>query len=112
MRTLINNFLDMSLRDILMSCANLTEEEMCIIVDNFLNISDTLNANKEKEKTFCRTEAHQYLRISRSSFDTKVKEGILPKGIKTPGKGPVWLKKDLDAYLALKIKKKIESSLV
>ena len=32
-------------------------------------------------------------------FDAKVKNGILPKGYKTPGKGPVWFKKDLDEYL-------------
>ena len=89
----------MTLREILMACGNLTEEEMCTIVDNFLNISDTLNANKEKEKGLCRTEAYQYLRISRSSFDAKVKDGTLPKGYKTPGKGPIWFKKDLDTYI-------------
>lgn len=99
MRSLINNLLDTPLRDILMANSNLTEEEMCTIIDNFLNISDTLNANKEKQKGLCRTEAYQYLRISRSAFDAKVKNGILPKGYKTPGKGPIWFKKDLDEYL-------------
>ena len=106
MRQLINSFLDMPLRDILMACANLTEEEMCVIVDNFLNISDALNASKDKDKELCRTEAYQYLRISRSSFDDKVKDGFLPKGVKIPGKGPVWFKKDLDAYLKSHEKKK------
>lgn len=85
---------------------NLSEEEMCTIIDNFLNISDTINANKEKEKGLCRTEAYQYLRISRSAFDAKVKNGILPKGYKTPGKGPVWFKKDLDEYLKAYANKK------
>lgn len=99
MRALINKFLDTPLRDLLMQCGNLTEEEMCHIVDSFLNISDTLVANQEKHKGLCRTEAYQYLRISRSAFDTKVKTGILPKGYKIPGKGPVWFKKDLDEYL-------------
>ena len=99
MRRLINELLDTPLRDILMANSNLTEEEMCTIIDNFLNISDTLNANQEKRKGLCRTEAYQYLRISRSAFDAKVKSGILPKGYKTPGKGPVWFKKDLDEYL-------------
>ena len=106
MRALINNFLDMSLRDILMACFDLTEEEMCTIIDNFLNISDTLNANQEKRKGLCRTEAYQYLRISRSAFDAKVKSGILPKGYKTPGKGPVWFKKDLDEYIKQNANKK------
>ena len=95
-----------------MACANLTEEEMCTIVDNFLNISDTLNANKEKEKGLCRTEAYQYLRISRSSFDAKVKEGVLPKGCKTPGRGPIWFKKDLDEYIKSHSKKKPNEQLV
>ena len=99
MKRLLNNLLDMSLREILMSCANLTEEEMCTIIDNFLNINDTLNATKEKQKEYCRTEAYQYLRISRASFDAKIKDGTLPKGHKTPGKGPIWFKKDLDEYL-------------
>ena len=68
-------------------------------IDRFLDITDTLNANNEKQKGLCRTEAYQYLRISRSAFDDKVKKGILPKGYKTPGKGPIWFKKDLDEYL-------------
>ena len=55
--------------------------------------------NKEKQKEYCRTEAYQYLRISRSSFDAKVNSGVLPKGHKVPGQGPVWFKKDLDEYL-------------
>ena len=99
MRRLINNLLDTPLRDILIANSNLTEEEMCIIIDKFLDINDTLNANKEKQKEYCRTEAYQYLRISRSSFDAKVNNGVLPKGHKVPGKGPVWFKKDLDEYL-------------
>lgn len=99
MRRLINNLLDTPLRDILIANSNLTEEEMCIIIDRFLDINDTLNANKEKQKEYCRTEAYQYLRISRSSFDAKVNNGVLPKGHKVPGKGPVWFKKDLDEYL-------------
>ena len=99
MRNLINKLLDTSLREFLISNSNLTEEDMCLVVDKFLDIVDTLNANKEKQKEYCRTEAYQYLRISRSSFDAKVNSGILPKGHKVPGKGPVWYKKDLDEYI-------------
>lgn len=99
MRNLINKLLDTSLREFLISNSNLTEEDMCIVIDKLLDIIDTLNANKEKQKEYCRTEAYQYLRISRSSFDAKVNSGILPKGHKVPGKGPVWFKKDLDEYL-------------
>ena len=99
MRSLINHLLDTPLRDILIANSNLTEEDMCTIIDRFLDITDTLNANNEKQKGLCRTEAYQYLRISRSAFDDKVKKGILPKGYKTPGKGPIWFKKDLDEYL-------------
>lgn len=106
MRSLINNLLDTSLRDILITSLHLTEDEMCTIVDKFLDIAETISANNEKEKCFCRTEAYQYLRISRSSFDAKVKEGVLPKGYKTPGRGPVWFKKDLDAYITSKGKRK------
>ena len=110
MRSLINNLLDTPLRDILIANSNLTEEEMCTIIDNFLNITETLNANKDKQRDFCRTEAYQYLRISRSAFDAKVKNGILPKGYKIPGKGPVWFKKDLDEYLKKYDNKKKASS--
>ena len=99
MRNLINKLLDTSLREFLISNSNLTEEDMCLVVDKFLDIVDTLNTNKEKQREYCRTEAYQYLRISRSSFDAKVNSGILPKGHKVPGKGPVWYKKDLDEYL-------------
>ena len=80
MRNLINKLLDTSLREFLIENSGLTEEDMCIVVDKFLDIIDTLNANKEKKKEYCRTEAYQYLRISRSSFDAKVNNGILPKG--------------------------------
>lgn len=99
MRSLINQLLDTPLRDILMASLNLSEEDMCTVIDRFLDITDTLNSNSEKQKGLCRTEAYQYLRISRSAFDAKVKSGILPKGYKTPGKGPIWFKKDLDEYL-------------
>ena len=88
----------------------LTEEDMCVVIDKFLDIVDTLNANKEKQKEYCRTEAYQYLRISRSSFDAKVNNGVLPKGHKLPGKGPVWYKKDLDEYLKKYDNKKKASS--
>ena len=111
MRNLINKLLDTSLREFLIENSGLTEEDMCIVVDKFLDIVDTLNANKEKKKEYCRTEAYQNLRISRSSFDAKVKSGILPKGHKGPGKGPVWFKKDLDEYLK-KYDKKLKMSLV
>lgn len=112
MRSLINQLLDTSLRDILMSSLNLSEEDMCTIIDKFLDITETLSSNNEKHKALCRTEAYQYLRISRSSFDAKVKDGTLPRGYKLPGRGPVWFKKDLDDYIKAHSKKRPNEQLV
>ena len=46
MRNLINKLLDTSLREFLIANSNLTEEDMCIVIDKFLDITDTLNANR------------------------------------------------------------------
>ena len=93
MKGLIINLLERLLEDFKADNTNLSEEEM-------MTVAKCLNEINTVQKTeYCRTEAYKYLRISRSSFDNKVKEGILPKGVKIAGKGPIWYKKDLDAYV-------------
>ena len=103
MKSIIIEALEKLLNDFKADNTNISEEEM-------LKVARCINEINTIQKTeFCRTEAYKYLRISRSSFDNKVKEGILPKGIKKPGKGPIWYKKDLDNYVNKE--KKVNSNL-
>lgn len=93
MKDAIINLLEKLLNDFKTDNTYLSEEEL-------LTVAKCLSEINTIQKTeYCRTEAYKYLRISRSSFDNKVKEGILPKGIKIAGKGPIWYKKDLDNYI-------------
>lgn len=103
MKNTIITLLEKLLNDFKADNTNISEEEM-------LKVARCISEINTIQKTeFCRTEAYKYLRISRSSFDNKVKEGILPKGIKKPGKGPIWYKKDLDNYVNKE--KKVNSNL-
>ena len=63
------------------------------------SLKETLDKNKDKTKTFNRTTAAKYLRISDSSFRNKIISGELPKGIKIVGQGKIWYKEDLDNYV-------------
>ena len=93
MNEVIIELLENLLGDFKAGNTNLSEKET-------LEIVKCLNSINTVQKTeYCRTEAYKYLRISRSSFDSKVKEGILPKGKKIAGKGPIWYKRDLDKYI-------------
>lgn len=93
MKNVIINLLETLLDNFKADNTNISEEEMFTIAKCLSEI------NTVQKTEYCRTEAYKYLRISRSSFDNKVREGILPKGIKIAGKGPIWYKKDLDAYV-------------
>ena len=93
MKNVIINLLEKLLSDFKTDNTYLSEEEL-------LTVAKCLSEINTIQKTeYCRTEAYKYLRFSRSSFDNKVKEGILPKGIKIAGKGPILYKKDLDNYI-------------
>ena len=74
MKNAIINLLEKLLSDFKTDNTYLSEEEL-------LTVAKCLSEINTIQKTeYCRTEAYKYLRISRSSFDNKVKEGILPKG--------------------------------
>lgn len=47
-----------------------------------------------------KTQASDYLGISRATFDNHVRDGFIPKGKQIPGfKELRWYKSDLDLYL-------------
>ena len=98
MKSLIDTILDRPLRETL-SNSNLSGDEMLEVVESMISLKETLDKNKDKTKTFNRTTAAKYLRISDSSFRNKIISGELPKGIKIVGQGKIWYKEDLDNYV-------------
>lgn len=98
MKNLINKILNDPLKNTLDN-SNLSEDEMFEVVESMVSLNKTLDKSKDKTKTFNRTTAAKYLRISDSSFRNKVLDGTLPKGVKVVGQGKVWFKEDLDNYL-------------
>lgn len=57
-------------------------------------------ASFNSERHLSKQEACQYLNISRSSFDTYVRNGIIPKGEKRMGfKELSWVQADLDKVI-------------
>ena len=64
------------------------EDEMKII-----EVLKTLN---RKEKYLSKYQAYTFLNMSRASFDNKIREGLIPKGIKVEGfKELMWKETDL-----------------
>ena len=62
-----------------------------------------MNKISRKDRRLSKYEACKYLNISRTSFDNYVRQGLLPKGIKTQGfKELFWSIKDLDNFNKLK----------
>lgn len=62
-----------------------------------------INKISRKDKRLSKYEACKYLNMSRASFDNYVRQGLLPKGIKTQGfKELFWSIKDLDNFKKLK----------
>ena len=62
-----------------------------------------MNKISRKDRRLSKYEACKYLNISRASFDNYIRQGLLPKGIKTQGfKELFWCIKDLDNFNKLK----------
>ena len=62
-----------------------------------------MNKISRKDRRLSKYEACKYLNISRASFDNYVRQGLLPKGIKTQGfKELFWSIKDLDNFNKLR----------
>lgn len=90
-RAILQKFID----DIDANNSNLTQEQQCDIMKILSNIS--LGEANEMNKT----EAADYLGISRATFDNHVRDGFLPKGRQVGHfKELRWYKSDLDVYKA------------
>lgn len=74
--------------------STMTEEEANHLIDVLKRYTDS-------EQRMSKYQSYKYLGISRSVFDSLVKEGKIPKGIKVQGfKELFWTKKQLDDYIS------------
>lgn len=90
----IRNILQKFIDDIDAGNSNLSYEEQCNIVRVLTNIG--IGQENEMNKT----QAAEYIGVSRATFDNYVKDGFLPKGTKVGSfKELRWYKSDLDLFL-------------
>jgi predicted DNA-binding transcriptional regulator AlpA len=89
-RTLLQKFID----DIDADNTNLSYEQQCSIIQVLSNV----NIGQDNEMN--KTQAADYLGVSRATFDNYVHDGFIPKG-KQVGKFKElrWYKSDLDLFL-------------
>lgn len=92
--TLVKSILQTIINNIDSGNSNATEEELNDVIDVLTGIMD-------KNVTMTKYAACKYLRISRASFDRKIKEGLIPAGKHEQGGTLRWSKKDLDNYSKL-----------
>lgn len=94
MLKLIKSILQKFIDDIDADNSNLTYEQQCDIIRILSNVN--LNSDNEMNKT----QAADYLGVSRATFDNYVRDGYIPKG-KQIGKFKElrWYKSDLDLFL-------------
>lgn len=65
-----------------------------------VKVAEVLRSYADKTEKLSKYQACRYLNMSRSSFDQKVRDGLLPRGKKTAGfKELFWEKKDLDKVI-------------
>lgn len=95
MLKIIRNILQKFLDDIDADNTNITYEQQCDIIKILSNVN--LGQDNEMNKT----EAADYLGVSRATFDNYVRDGFLPKGKQIKRfKELRWYKSDLDVFLA------------
>ena len=94
MLTLIKTILQKFIDDIDADNSNLSYEQQCDIIRVLSNV----NAGQDNEMN--KTQAADYLGVSRATFDNYVHDGFIPKG-KQVGKFKElrWYKSDLDLFL-------------
>lgn len=94
MMNLIKTILQNWINDIDAGNTNLSYEQQCSLIRLMSNVD--LGQENEMNKT----EAADYLGISRATFDNYVRDGFIPKG-KQIGKFKElrWYKSDLDLFL-------------
>ena len=90
-RSILQKFID----DIDANNTNISYEQQCQI----LKILSNIDIGQENEMS--KTQAADYLGVSRATFDNYVKDGLIPKG-KQVGhfKELRWYKSDLDTFLS------------
>ena len=95
MLQIIKNILQKFVDDIDSGNCNMSYEQQCDIIRALSNV----NIGQENEMS--KTQAADYLGISRATFDNHVRDGLIPKG-KQIGhfKELRCYKSDLDTYLA------------
>lgn len=99
MNQILRRLLEQALSDIDAGNSSITQEEE----EKIINVLKTIN---KKDKLLSKYQAYTYLNMSRASFDNKVKEGLIPKGIKVEGfKELMW--KETDLKKLIKNKKNI-----
>ena len=94
MLQIIKQLLEQFINDIDANNSNLTYEQQCSIIQILSNV----NLGQENEMN--KTQASDYLGVSRATFDNYVRDGLIPKG-KQIGKFKElrWYKSDLDLFL-------------
>ena len=67
--------------------------------DQYDSIIEQINFLSNSNTKYSKYQACKFLNISRTTFDNKVREGLIPPGRKQQGfKELFWLKKDLEEY--------------
>lgn len=89
-KQLLQKFID----DIDADNSNLSYEQQCDII----RILSNVNSGQDNEMN--KTQAADYLGVSRATFDNYVRDGFIPKGKQiNKFKELRWYKSDLDLYL-------------
>ncbi len=95
MRKIIRAILQKFIDDIDADNTNIDYEQECEI----LRILSNVNLGQENEMN--KTQAADYLGVSRATFDNYVRDGFIPKGKQVGSfKELRWYKSDLDLYLS------------
>ena len=97
MLQIIKQLLEQFIENIDADNTNLTYEQQCDIIKILSNVN--LGQDNEMNKT----QAADYLGVSRATFDNYIRDGLIPKG-KQIGKFKElrWYKSDLDLFLGRK----------
>ena len=94
MLKIIRNILQKFIDDIDANNTNLNYEQQCSII----RILSNVDIGQENEMN--KTQAADYIGVSRATFDNYVRDGFIPKGKKIEGfKELRWYKSDLDLFL-------------
>ena len=94
MMKLIRNILQKFVDDIDADNTNLSYEQQC----DLIKILSNVNLGQENEMN--KTQAADYIGVSRATFDNYVRDGFIPKGKQVGNfKELRWYKSDLDLFL-------------